>query len=132
MVYLKCLYQLSILCYLHNKRGSQDSLNAINMFLKSFGLDFLQLNNPEFADTYYKLSGENKNMVKEAIQDLVVFSYIAKHSYKDELLKLDKEQLLSLLQLFPDSSILYIMYGVMEKDTAVKVGAFLKCLQIDQ
>ena len=33
VVYMKCLYQLRILCYLHNQRNSQECLTAINQFL---------------------------------------------------------------------------------------------------
>ena len=63
---------------------------------------------------------------------MVVFAYISKHSHKNEVYELNKSQIIVLLQLFPDSSILYIMYGVMEENNEMKVGAFLKCVQIDQ
>lgn len=36
------------------------------------------------------------------------------------------------MELFPESPILYILYGIMESNLEKKTGAFLKCIQIDK
>jgi hypothetical protein len=39
---------------------------------------------------------------------------------------------LPLIQLFPTSSVFYIVYGMAVKETKLKISAFLKCIQLDR
>lgn len=61
----------------------------------------------------------------QAIEDLAVFMYLKEGS-------VSKKHLLRMLELFHESSLLYILYGTMEADPVLKTGAFLKCIQLDK
>ena len=37
-----------------------------------------------------------------------------------------------LIQLFPKSTIFYIVYGMATKDIKLKTASFLKCIQLDK
>jgi hypothetical protein len=47
-------------------------------------------------------------------------------------LRLTKQYVLTVLEIFSDSTIIYILYGIMEADPAIKTGAFLKCIEMDK
>jgi len=69
--------------------------------------------------------------VKQAVEDLLVFLYLVELYRGRTELELSKHYLLSVLEIFPDSAILYIVYGILEEDPAIKTGAFLKCIEMD-
>jgi hypothetical protein len=39
---------------------------------------------------------------------------------------------MSLIQQFPRSTVFYIIYGMVVKDSKLKTASFLKCIQLDK
>lgn len=46
--------------------------------------------------------------------------------------RITAENVLPLIQLFPTSSVFYIVYAMAVEETKLKIAAFLKCIQLDR
>lgn len=62
----------------------------------------------------------------------MVFLYLVELYHGAVQLRLSKEYILNVLEVFPDSTVLYILYGILEADPSRKTGAFLKCIEMDK
>ena len=130
--YLKSSYQYQLLCYLHDYQDPQPCMSAIAKFLQRFGLDYLNIGEGDFSNRYFSLREQDRKQVRQVIEDLFVFLYIVELYNGRTELRLSKEYVLTALEIFSDSTILYILYGILEADPAVKTGAFLKCIEMDK
>jgi tetratricopeptide (TPR) repeat protein len=71
--------------------------------------------------------------VKECLEDYYVLKYMEENMGSGKRSgKMVAENILPLIQLFPTSSVFYIVYGMAVEDTKLKIAAFLKCIQIDR
>lgn len=133
--YYKAKYQFYILCYLHNKKlGVEQSMETIQEFLNYFGLDYTQIESDKFYNKLQQLGNEQRIIVKECLEDYYVLLYMRQNSGSDSLeqKKISAEAVMPLIQLFPTSSVFYIVYGMAVTETKLKIAAFLKCIQLDR
>jgi hypothetical protein len=124
--FLKGKYQFYILEYLHRRKDTEKIVQGIEQYLKHFGLPLDKVSSSEFENRYIELDYEQKQMVKESLEDFFVVKYISDPS------GLNEKELMPLIQLFPRSTVFYIIFGMSTSDIKLKTAAFLKCIQLDK
>ena len=73
----------------------------------------------------------DRELLMEGFEDYCIVSVIcSKYSTKDSLINTDF--VIQLIQVFPKSTIFYIVYGVLTENNKQKISAFLKCIQMDK
>lgn len=74
-------------------------------------------------------------MVKECLEDYMVLKYIQQNGQEGQNTsqkKITAEEVMPLIQLFPTSSVFYIVYAMAVENNKLKIAAFLKCIQLDR
>lgn len=81
-----------------------------------------------------ELKNEEKVLVKECLEDYYVLKYINnfdKEVQSKEYL-ISHQEMMPLIQLFPQSTVFYIVYGMCVPENKLKIASFLKCIQINR
>ena len=133
--YFKSKYQFHILCFLHDKKyGIEKGLKTIEEFLKYFQLKPNEANSNNFYNKLVELKNEEKVLVKQCLEDYYVLKYINnfdKEVQNKEYL-ISHQEMMPLIQLFPQSTVFYIVYGMCVPENKLKIASFLKCIQINR
>lgn len=66
----------------------------------------------------------------EGLEDYCVVEIICKKHSNPVEITINADFLLKLIQIFPKSTIFYIVYGVLTENNKQKIAAFLKCIQM--
>lgn len=88
------------------------------------------------GDSFYnrlvELKEEEKVLVKECLEDYYVLRYIQEVNGGEIGNPISAEEIMPLIQLFPQSTVFYIVYGMCVADNKLKIASFLKCIQLNR